>query len=90
LDITKFFINLCPRLQYITMKILNHNVKPILSLLFSKDNYNTQNLFSLCIKHMSDDLFDILKSFIRLHKLFNVYLTKRNHDMYDDEVYLWW
>ncbi|CAF1375082.1 unnamed protein product [Rotaria sp. Silwood1] len=90
LEIIKFFINLFPRLQYFTMRISNDNIKPVLSLLFSKDNYNTQNLFSLCIKHMSDEEFDILKNFIGLEKLFDVYLTRVKRDMYDDKVYLWW
>jgi len=90
LEITKFFIYLFPRLQYFTMRISNDNIKPVLSLLFSKDNYNTQNLFSLCIKYMSDEEFDILKNFIGLEKLFDVYLTRVKRDIYDDKVYLWW
>ena len=90
LEITKFFINLFPRLQYFTMQISNDNIKPVLSLLFSKDNYNTQNLFSLCIQHMSDEKFDMLKNFIGLEKLFDVYLTRVKRDIYDDKVYLWW
>jgi len=90
LEITKFFINLFPRLQYFTMRISNDNIKPVLSLLFSEDNYNTQNLFSLCIKHMSHEEFDILNNFIGLEKLFDVYLTRVKRDIYDDKVYLWW
>ncbi|CAF1253628.1 unnamed protein product [Rotaria sp. Silwood1] len=90
LEITKFFINLCPRLQYLIVQIPNDNIEPILSFLFSKDNYNIQNLFSLCIKFMSNQQFDILNDFIVSKNLFDIYLTRIKRDINDYDVYLWW
>ena len=85
LEITKNFLNLCPRLQYITVEISINNLKPVLSFLFSK---NIHDLFSLSIKNMSDEKFDILKNFIELEKLFDVYLTRIKRNIYGDKVYL--
>ncbi|CAF3834939.1 unnamed protein product [Rotaria sp. Silwood1] len=91
LEITKFFVNLCLRLQYLTMKISNNNnLQLVLSFLFSKNNYITHNLFLLCIKSMSNTEFDILENFIVLQELFDVYLTKTKVNRYYNDVYLWW
>ncbi|CAF1127888.1 unnamed protein product [Rotaria sordida] len=90
LEITKFFVNLCLRLQYLTMKISNDNLQLVLSFLFSKSNYITHNLFLLCIKYMSNTEFDILENFIVLQESFDVYLTRTKVNPYNNDVYLWW
>jgi hypothetical protein len=57
------------------MNISTDNLKPVLTFLFSKDNYNIHDELKICL----------MKNFNELEKLFNVYLTRRKRD-----VYLWW
>jgi hypothetical protein len=90
LEVIKFLINLCPRLQHLTLEYLKDNFNFLLQFLLSKDKDNMRHLFSLCIKNLFERQVDELKFIIASKKLLDVYLMKIKYNLYNHEVYLWW
>jgi hypothetical protein len=86
LEVTKLLVNLCPKLQHLTISIFKNDFVPTLRFLLSK---NIRYLFSLCLQHVSEDDILTLNELIKPQILSNQYFMKVS-GVFQDTVYLWW
>jgi hypothetical protein len=83
-----FLINLCPRLQHITIKNCRYSLVPILQLLWSQDNDNIRHLHSLCLHGLEQDL-ETIDTLLKSKKSLDV-SSIRIGELTLSRIYLWW
>jgi hypothetical protein len=79
-------VNLCRRLQHLTIGGSQKALKPSIRFLFSEENEATFHLSSFCVAGLNPELAESLKILILSTKVLRNYSIK----FIDSRLYLWW
>jgi hypothetical protein len=89
IDEVHFFINLCPRMEYFEIGIVNDvKLELVIRTILTKNTHQNRHFCSLCfdIRNANDDMVQRLQTLIKLEKLLYNYSIKRT----GDQIYLKW
>ena len=90
LEVTKFLVQLCPRLQHLKIIQAEENLEPVVLFLLRKDNNNTRYLSSLCISSLSTNHIETLKTFIQSENLLHSSIKVLMEQNSPNVINLWW
>ncbi len=82
LEMTKFVVMLCSRLEHLTIHKFVGFITPFLQFLLSKDNNKTRYLPSLYIEQLCQSQKRAVKTFIESEKLHNIRFIKIERYLY--------
>ena len=90
ISITEFLVNLCSRLQHLTIHTSKNGFNSILQYLLPISNTNTRHLSTLYIENVSEDKIRILHTLIESEKRLVDYSIHVKLRRFDNIVYLRW
>lgn len=86
---TKFWVDLCPRLQRFTFIKPNDPFKLFIRFLLLNDNKQFNDLFLLCIKEVSEQQTTLLETFLESENMLDVHSLQIKYEKYESCMYLW-